>query len=747
MDKLKAVSKSECRVDGWDKVTGKAQYGADIHLPHMLHMAVLRSPHHHARIKSIDSGPARSVNGVFAIVTGFDLPGAKSFGPEVEDKPALAFDEVRHMGDHVALVVAKTRAIAVEAANKIVVEYEVLPAVFDPVEALQAGAPQVHSAGNLLADHDYSVGDIEKGFAEADVIVERTFNVQRISPAYLEPEMAVASWQADDTLKVWSCSQMPFSDRADIAKILKMPEEKIHVVTPAIGGSFGGKSDSTMAILAALGAWAVKGNVSLVNSRQESMVAYPKRHPGVIHYKIGARRDGMLVALNADMVFNTGAYASFGPSVGAISAEMATGPYHIPNVHSRSRVVYTNTPISGSIRGVSGPQTCFVFELAMDMVADKLKMDPIELRKKNSWKLGGSTYLGLEFKDSPSLNICLDRAKDAREELLRKPATPGKLCGVGVASSLLKMGMGRGVPDASTNRIEWLPGGRVLLWLGSPDIGQGLKTVGTQMAAELLGIPVRDIELAQLDTSVSPNGGPTNTSRTTLMIGNSLTGAAAKAIAALLDFAASELDPDAKDLSYTEGNVQFTSPKGSFKLPLAYFTNKAAEKGIRLTGEATYEFPKRPDGPAQYPTGLPHVKFCFGAHVARVEVDPALGTVEVTDYVAIHDVGKAINPMSVEGQIEGGVIMGLGYALMEEMKLRPNGAWIDNLSEYIIPTALDAPHITAVIVEQPDPDGPFGSKGLGEQVTVAVAPAIANAVFNATGRRITSLPITPEALI
>ena len=352
-------------------------------------------------ILNIDVNDAEKAKGVLKVLTSADIPGAKDYGPVTTDKPVLAYDKVRHVGDPIVLIVAKTREIAEEAARKVIITYEDLPAVFDAEEALEPSAPKIHPCGNLLVRYDLSRGDIKKGFEESDVIIERTFHVQRISPAYLEPEVSTAEWQNDGSIKLWAHSQMPFELHKDVCRILNLAYEKVQILVPAIGGSFGGKSDATITLMAALCAYAVKGAVRVLNTREESMVAHPKRHPGTLHYKLGAKKDGTFQAVEARFVFDTGAYASYGSAVGAISAEMAAGPYRTPHVDVTTKIVYTNTPFGGSIRGVGGPQTSFAVKSMVDMMAAELEMDPIEIRRKNMWRKNDFTYFGVELTSNP----------------------------------------------------------------------------------------------------------------------------------------------------------------------------------------------------------------------------------------------------------------------------------------------------------------------------------------------------------
>ena len=743
---MSSIAKSIPRIDAIEKATGKAIYGADVVLPNLLFGAVHRSPHHHAEIIEIRKEKAEKVPGVVKVVTGEDIPGEKIFGPDVVDKPVIAFGRVRQAGDPIAIVVAESKEIAKEAVALIEVEYEILPAVFDPAAALEEDAPQLYKEGNLLCENRHQLGDVEAGFREADLVIEKTYTVQRIAPAYLEPEVSTGSWNPDGILKVWANTQMPFQDQKEISAVLDLPLDKVHVITPYIGGSFGGKSDATMTLLAAVAAWAVKGNVQLVNSREESMLAHPKRHPGIMNYKVGAKKDGTLVALEADFLFDTGAYASYGKAVGGISSEVAGGSYRIPNVNVRTRVAYTNSPFGGSIRGVSGPQVSFACESTMDILINELGLDPIEFRKMNMWKEGDTTYFGVKIQEDPSLGLCLDKANEIIQDYPQKPWREDKLCGVGIASSLLKMGMGYGLPDDCTSRLEWLPSGKVRLYLGSPDIGQGVKTIGTQLVAELLELTPDEIEVQDIDTSVNPNGGPTNTSRSTMILGNSLEKTAEEAVEVLMSYACEDLRVDPELLSYQSGQVIVDDPDQKRSIHFSEIAAKAHQNRVFLRAEGTASFPYPDDTPEDMPFGT-HVMWCYGVHLVFAEVDPVFGDVEIVDYYAIHDVGKAINPISVEGQIEGGVAMGVGYALMEDMKLKGDNTWVDNFSEYILPTILDIPRIHSIIVEQPNPLGKFGVKGLGEPVTVAVAGAIANAVYSATGKRVTHLPICSSDLI
>jgi len=747
MSELNVIGRSVFRKDALGKVTGEARYASDVAMEDLLHAAVLRSPFHHARIIDINVQEAKELAGVVSVITADDVPGSRTFGQLIPDRPVLAFDFVRHKGEPVAMVIGETRLAAQRALEAILVNYEELPAILEPEEALDPNRVKIHPEGNLIVEYNLGRGDMESGFAEADVIVDATFHTPRISPAYLEPEVAIANLQSDGTLVVWVSSQKPFLDQSTISRVLDIPEDRVQVKVATVGGSFGGKTDSGPPALASLAAWVTKRAVLLVNAREESFLAHPKRHPAKMHYKIGAKDDGTLVALSADIILDTGAYAHLGPAVGGTMTELAPGPYQTPNVRINTKVVYTNSPLSGSIRAFGAPQVSFAYESAMDMLAAKLDIDLIELRRKNIWRKNDTTVAGVKLRQAPTLDACLDHAAKAHGQLRQITPSPGRLSGVGVSLSLLSMGLGFHVPDRSTNRIEWLPDGRALQLLGTPDLGQGLITVAAQITAEGLELDFDSIEVATIDTLCSPDGGNTLASRTTLLVGNSILAAAEKAIEALLDYAAIELRVSREVLYYQQGHVFRTDDLETGGHPVSSFTSRAAEEGIVLSGEAEFSFFHPPDTPKHLPEGMPHVMFCYGANVVRVEVDPDFGTVEVKDVVAIHDVGKAINPAAIEGQIEGGVVMGVGYATLENVELKDSGEWVDSYTEYLIPTALDAPTITSVIIEQEEPGGPYGAKGVAEMTVVSVAPAIANAVADATGKRIKSIPIRPEALI
>ena len=743
---LKTIGKAEIRKDAWQKAAGKALYTADIPVDNLKHGVVFRSPHHYARILEIDATSALKMPGVLQVLTAEDIPGDKIFGPLVPDQPSLAQEIVRHLGEPIVLIIAETRQEALAAREKIIVTFEPLTPVFDPVLAAKPDAPQLHEEGNVITELNVQDGDIKRGFEEADIVLEEVYHLPRISPGYMETETSLAVWQKDNSITVWVSSQHPFTDQGFIAAALDMPVSRVRVKSAVIGGAFGGKEDSSLSILAALGAQSVKGAVKLVNNRRESFLAHPKRHPAQIRYKLGAKKDGSFTSLKVEAHLDTGAYSSYGPAVGMIFTETLTGAYKIPNVQVDTFVVYTNSPISGAMRGFGSPQSHFAVESMVDLMAEELGMDPVKLREKNILHPGDKAFTGVTINETAnSLPVCLKNAREIIQRFQAVEPSPGKKAGVGFAMASQSMGLGANVPDDSTHRLEWSPDGRILVHLGSPDLGQGLATAAEQITAESLGIPFDQVVTLELDTLDSPNGNVTCASRMTYMAGNALIDASEKLIQQLLDHSSRMLDLPVEKLLYKNGQV--IKPDGS-KVPAVEFISRLAEESIVLRSESTFSFPYPEDTTPQHlPIGMPHVLFCFGAQVARVEIDPELGTVDVTHFAAIHDVGKVISQSGVEGQIEGGVATGLGYALYETM-LQKGDQWVDSFTEYLLPTAKDLPrHYENIILEVPEASGPYGAKGIGEITLVPTAPAIANAVHDAVGVRVTRLPITPERIL
>ncbi len=745
---VKHIGKSYPRPDAWAKVNGSAEYVADTDLPNLTYGAVVRSTRLHAEITAIDTTAARQMPGVIAVITHADVPGAKVYADLLPDRPVLAIDKVRFIGEPIALVVAKTRLAAEAARDAVQVTYNPLPPVLDPVAGARPDAPRVHEQGNIIGHFTITKGDIAAGFQQAEIQLEETFNVPRIYPAYLETEASQALVNPDGSLVVWVSSQKPFHDQHAIAEVLNLPVESVQVRVAAIGGAFGGKEDSNLPVLTGLAAFHTRGAVRMVNSREESMLAHPKRHPCVLHYRMGATRQGVITSLDVTTHMDTGAYASYGPAVGQLLTEVTAGPYHIPNVHTETFVVYTNNPIAGAMRGFGAPQANFAIESMVDMLAHRLGMDPVEVRRRNIWQPGEANITRVRVNQAESTGLSLEKAAEEMLRLKQIPPAPGKQAGVGMALALQTMGLGWGVPDDSTNRLEWQPDGRVVLYIGAPDLGQGLNLVAAQITSEALGIDPSQIDVAPINTLVSPDGGVTCASRMTYMVGNSAMLAAVQLIENLKKEGARLLNLSPDQLEYRAGQLQRLDRPDLPAIPAGEITSRLAELNQTLTGSGTFSFPYGPEVPTDLGVGMPHVLFCQGAQIMRVEVDPQLGAVEVTHAIAIHDVGRVINRSALEGQVEGGLAMGLGFALCEEMPLKANGRWVDNLAEYVLPTSMDVPReVKIVLLENPEESGPYGAKGIGEAVTAPTAAAVANAVQDAIGARILQAPLRAERVL
>jgi xanthine dehydrogenase molybdenum-binding subunit len=754
------------RPDARAKVTGEAIFAADLYFEDMLHTKVLRSIYPHARIRRIDISKAKALSGVAAVLTADDIPGARTHGTIRADWPTLCWDKVRYTGDALALVAAETEAIAEEALKLIEVDYERLPAVFSPQEALAPNAPLVHddTPGNLLKHIKVRKGDIEDGFAQADVVVEQEYHTPFIEHAYLEPEAGVATltptplrpppplpklgegeggWGGggEGHITVYVGSQIPFEDRRQVAEALALPEEQVRIVQTAVGGAFGGKEDITVQIPTALLAQATGRPVKLVFSREESMRVHPKRHATTIRLKVGARRDGTLTAVQAAIWGDAGAYASLSEPVMTRTATHAAGPYQVPHVKIDCYAVYTNNPPAGAMRGFGVPQASFAMESTMDLLAEKLGLHPLELRRRNALRVGSVTATGQVLRESVGLLETMDRVEAAVRDLGEEaliPSGPDKRRGWGFACCLKNVGLGGGLPDTAGAAVDLTEDGSAVVRIGAAEIGQGLVGIAAQIAAEVLGVPYEQVQLVVGDTARTPDGGPTTASRQTFITGNAVRYAALKVREQLTAAVAEALDVPPYALSFSEGRV--TTPDGR-GVSLVEAIALARGEGRPLSAEHVYQ------PPATTPLGEPgddHFAYGFATQAALVEVDTQTGRVEVLRVVAAHDVGRAINPQAIAGQLEGGVAMGMGFALSEKLVVKEGVVQNADLARYRIPRIGRMPEVVPIIVEAATSEGPFGAKGVGEITSIPTAPAIINAIHAAAGVRITELPATPE---
>jgi len=747
---MSVVGKRVKRVDVLEKVTGKALFADDLRFEDMLYAKVLRSPLPHARIRRVDTSLAEELRGVRAVLTARDIPGESTIGilgDPFRDQPVLADEKVRFVGDPIAIVAADSPKIAEEASKLIQVEYEELKPVFDPVEAMREDAPRVHEGGNIAGHRKIRRGDVEGGFAQADVIIEGTYKTPFQEHAHLEPEAGVARVDEKGNVTVWACTQFPSNVREEIARCLGLSLNKVRVIQTVTGGGFGAKLDISVHCHIALLALKTGRPVKLVYTRPESIMTSTKRHPFIIKYKTGATREGKLLVVEIEIIGDTGAYASYGPAVLTRAAVHATGPYNVPNVKIDAYTVYTNNPICGAMRGFGVPQIAIAHETQMDNLAEKLGMDPIEIRLKNAFDLGSRTATGQLLAHSVGIKKTLQEAqkiaKEWRRDLLRKEE-PTKRRGVGVG--VMWYGIGNtGRPNPSGAFVELLDDGGVVVLSGCAEIGQGSDTILAQIAAEELGTDVENVKVVTADTGVTPWCRATSASGQTYISGNAVRLAAINARQTLFQQVAADFGVERGEL-YLDKGVIWVKDSGQKNL-ITEAIKKCRSLGILTLGSGWFNPDTTPLDP-ETGTGNPYATYSFATHLAEVEVDVETGETRVLKLAAYNDVGKAINPIGVEAQVEGGLSMGLGCALMEELIVEKGVIKTPTLAQYLIPTSLDMPEDMSVnIIEESEPSGPFGAKGVGEPASIPTAPAILNAIYDAVGARITTLPATSEKVL
>lgn len=756
---LNVVGRHVVRPEAIAKVTGDAIYTDDIQFPNQLYGRTLRAAHPHARILSIDSSAAKALPGVRAVITAEDMPGRINHGLVHHDWPALAHKKVRYMGDPVAIVAADSAEIAAEALKLIQVSYEPLDVVDGPERALDAGAPLVHEdwkTGNLIKHIKVRHGDIEEGFAQADVIVERTYQTKTTEHAFLEPECAIgvpAGYDEEhNKLTVYVGSQIPYADRNQVAATLDIPDDQVRIVSPLVGGGFGGKEDVAGQIHVALLAQATGRPVKMLYRRDESLLFHPKRHATVIRIKTGARRDGKLTAVQAELYGDGGAYASLSDKVMTRATTHATGPYIVPHAKIDCYANYTNNPPSGAFRGFGVTQSAFAVEQNMDSVAEALGLDPLDVRRINAMRVGEVTATGQLLRESVGLEQTLDVIHEKITTDGRKPA-PGaislspyawregnKAYAWGLACAYKNTGLGGGAPDKSSAIVEVYNDGTAEVRTSAAEIGQGLVTVVAQTTAEELGLPYERVKVLLSDTDLTPDGGPTTASRQTYVTGNAARMAAGTMREALSSVVAEQFDVPPGQIRFEEGLVRANGHSIAFGDAVQALVDEGREP------RAYYEY----EAPETQPLGTGgdmHFAFSFASQAALVEVDLETGEVHVLKVVAVNDVGKAFNPIGLQGQVEGGVMMGLGNALTEEFVVENGVPFTDVLARYKMPSIKHTPEIISVIVEEPAADGPYGAKGVGEISSIPTTPAICNAIYHATGIRVTELPVDQDALL
>jgi CO/xanthine dehydrogenase Mo-binding subunit len=723
-------------------------------MPGMLYGKVLRSQHPSAKILSIDTSKAERLRGVKIVLTAKDVPQNESMtrfgqthtmGGGFEGLyRVLADKKVHFMGEAVALVAAETEEIAERALKLIKVEYQPLPGVFDPIEAMKPDAPQVEEGkSNIITHFEVLKGDVEKGFSEADVIVENTYRVPFVDHAYIEPESGVA-WIDENGVITIRVSTQVIEHFRGVADALKLPHNRVRVIGTYVGGGFGGKEDITVESFLALLTYKTGRPVKLTYTREESILCHSKRHPYVMVYKTGAKKNGQLTALEAKLVSDAGAYVYLSPWVLLYSMVDAAGPYRIPHVKINGYTVLTNNTFTSANRGFGAPQPCFAYESQMDELTRELKMDPLEIRKINYLEKGEALATGQILENHVALKETTDRAFHALGE---KTAAKSFLkIGRGVASGMTSYGRMIFLHDTSRSHVSIEMDGSVTIRAGVQDIGGGQASSLCQIVAEVLGVSLEDIKIYIADTALTPLAGTTTATRQLYMSGNATLMAAQEVRKTVLKKAGEMMRIDPQKLDLVDREVIDIEGSGK-SLPLKEVVKACASDGLPLYNVALFKAPFRNLTQYERIEGKVFPDFTFGSHAVEVAVDEETGKIQVLKLVSCYDVGRAINPLSVEGQMEGGAIYGMGYGLTEEVIIEKGVTITPSFSEYLVPTSMDVPEVQTIILESGDGVGPFGAKGVGEPSVCSVAPAIANAVYDAVGVRIYDLPITPEKVL
>jgi CO/xanthine dehydrogenase Mo-binding subunit len=746
------VGKSVQRVDSIDKVLGKPIYTMDIVPENVLYLKVVRSKHAHALLKRVDVSAARKYPGIVAVVTAQDIPGINESTALLPDKPLLASDRVRFAGEPIAAVASYDAAVAEEAIDLVKVDYEPLPATFSPNDALKPNAPKIHPNGNVAKHMKLRKGNIEEGFRQADIIVEETYRSQFQEPAPLEPEAGFVIPEPDGSVTCVGSIQSPFHVQTGIAKILSLRPDQVRVIQAATGGAFGPKSDEIpvdVLGMAALVATKTRRPAALAYTREESMIGHTKRHPFVTTLKVGVTKTGKLTAWEAQLLADTGAYASLGPLVVIRACFHATGPYAIPHVKTDAYCVYTNNTMAGSFRGFGGPQAHFATESHMDEIAKKLAMDPLDLRLLNILKPGMLTATSQLVDNACGLEECIKKAVSEsdwhrkRREYLKMNGT--KKRGIGIALMYHGNSLGPEGRDYTAVHMQIDRDGIIRFRTGLTEYGTGAPSGLIQIAAETMGLPMSYFKLDPPDTDFCADAGPTVASRTITIGGRATQMVAGKLNQKLSEIAADILRCSSREIEPSDGTYH---SKADPKRSISYMevVEQAFKRGIQLKEAGTFVAPKC-EYDSETSQGTTYLQYTYGAVTAEVEVDTETGQVQVLRMVTAYDVGKAINPLSLEGQIEGGTVQGLGYGLMEEL-IHKDGLVVNpSLADYYIPTSLDIPEIKTIIVEYPGQLGPYGAKAIGEPPVVLPAPAIVNAIDNAIGVRLSEIPATPNRVL
>lgn len=749
MSELDIVNKSYPQIDALEKAMGKTEYVSDLYLPRMLYGRILRSPYAHAIIEHIDISKAKALQGVKAVITFEDTPGIK-FGTITDDWTILADGKVRFYGDEIAAVAAVDEETAEEALDLIKVEYKELPAVFDPIEAMQEGAPLVHEdkPNNIAAEFKIESGDVEQDLKNSYFVYEDRYFTNQVYQAYLEPMAALADVDLSGKITLMTGTQIPNMMRIPYAKALGISLGKLRIIVPDYGGAFGAKMENNIHLITIMLAQKSGRPVKIVNTRFDDFIGGNPRVPMYIDIKLGVMEDGTITGKDVSIIGGNGARTVYGPIIVATACYRADSLYRFKSVRAVGKTIYTNTTPTGCFRGFGNSQMTFVLESALDEISRQLSIDPAELRLKNGIGPNETSIHGWKITSNGLKECIISATEKAQWKKKREQKTPFRGIGLSCCNHVSGNRSFAREFDGGAGIVRIGRDGDVIVFHGESDMGQGQKTAFAQIVAERLGVSLDVIKIKKVDTDISPFGMGSFATRGTLMGGNGVLAAAENAFEQLAVVAADILKTTPEKIACRKGEF-FSTEETEKHVPFKEVAETATfrNKGAPIVGVGFYAPPTElPDPKTKYGNISP--AYPFACQIAEVEVDPDTGQVFVTNYVAAHDIGRAINPMAVEGQIHGGVAQGLGWTLMENMALDKKGRSVNSdFLDYVIPGSFDVPEIETILVEPIDPEGPYGAKGIGEPALNPVMSAITNAIFDATGIRIKKLPVSAEEIL
>ncbi|MFQ6605521.1 MAG: xanthine dehydrogenase family protein molybdopterin-binding subunit [Fidelibacterota bacterium] len=745
---MSKIGQSLSRPDAAAKTTGETRFITDISVPNMVHGAPVYSTIPYGELRHIDLSPAKRIPGFIAFVSAKDISGENQVGVIIPDQPLFADKVVRYVGDSIGLIIARTPEAAREAAQAVVIEYHEKTPFLSIDDSRRAQDNFIHET-NLACHHRVRKGNIEQGFREADHIIEAHFRTPYQEHYYLEPQACIAMPQGEGRIKILGSLQCPFYIQKAIARIFGWPYDHILVEQAPTGGAFGGKEDipSEVCARAAVAAMTIGRPVKVVYNRRDDIQLTSKRHPFQMHYKVGVKQDGTLVAARILLEENAGAYATLSSVVSYRSAAQAMGPYRIPHIHVDSNSYYTNLPPTGAFRGFGSPQAAFGHERMMDIIATELKLDPVELRLKNVVRPGSETQTAQRLDTSVGAEETIHQAAERAGWKSFSPDTDGRFRhGLGI--SAIHYGNCLGAAgwhmDGSGVNIKILPSGKIQVAYGLVEMGQGAETVVIQMTAEALGVSPDRITVLPTNSAQVPDSGPAVASRNVVMTGNAIRNAARKLMPVLKKAAADFMTCDISGITFADDKIRDT--RSGTKIMFHELCDYLTQMNLPMEFTGWWHTPELEYDPE---TGLgeAYYAYSFATHIAKVRVDTLTGQIIVDKIVAAHDVGRAINPAGIAGQVEGGTAQGIGWAVTENLILDQGTVITPNLSTYLLPTAMDSADVETIIVEEMEPDGPWGAKGIGEPSIIPTAAAIANAVSSALGVQMNEIPLTPERVL